>query len=105
MIVQLLFRMRCWRTHYFGTKIPFRGRYAGSFQPLRFLPSRFQTWLRLGIIALQLQLCFGEDYFISRTIGLISLTFFTSIQIFLLLNDIPMKIILLLLNDIRAKFC
>jgi len=55
--------------------------------------SQFQTQLQLGIIALQLQLSSSEDY-ISRTIGLISLAFFTSIQIFyiLLLNDIAAKI-------------
>lgn len=55
--------------------------------------SQFQTQLQLGIISLQLQLSSSEDY-ISRTIGLISLAFFTSIQIFyiLLLNDIAAKI-------------
>lgn len=54
----------------------------------------FQTQLQLGIIALQLQLSSSEDYIISRTIGLISLAFFTSIQIFyiLFLNDIAAKI-------------
>jgi len=56
--------------------------------------SQFQTQLQLGIIALQLQLSSSEDYIISQTIGLISLAFFTSIQIFyiLLLNDIAAKI-------------
>ena len=56
--------------------------------------SQFQTQLQLRIIALQLQLSSSEDYIISRTIGLISLAFFTSIQIFyiLLLNDIAAKI-------------
>ena len=50
--------------------------------------------MQLGIIALQLQLSSSEDYIISRTIGLISLALFTSIQTFyiLLLNDIAAKI-------------